>query len=180
MGRPTKLTDNIRTAILKAVANGVPYLQAAALADVSQNTAMEWRARGQGTDNRPPTPLYASFANALKKAEAQDEARRVLRINQAGQGGTVTYEKVTRTTAADGTAKEIREQRRTAPEWQADAWHLERTRPEVYGRRDRVDVTLTLIQQAAQKVADELGMTADEVLSEAQALLAEVSHADRA
>ena len=179
-GRRTKLTDAICKAILQAVASGVPYERAAAMADVSEQTAREWRARGEGTHQRSQSPLYAAFALDLKKAEAQDEARRVLRINQAGQGGLVTYEKVTRTTAPDGTVKEIREQRKSAPEWQADAWHLERTRPEVYGRRDRLDVQMTLIRQAAATIAAEMGITVDEVLAEAQALLTEVSHANDA
>lgn len=177
-GRHTKLTPAIQDAIVTAVAGGVRYVQACVLAGIDDNTAQEWRARGEGRDpDRPCTELYANFATAIKKAESQDEARRILRINQAGQGGSVTFEKVTRTTAPDGTVKEVRETKKAAAEWQADAWHLERKYPDVYGRRDRVDVHLTVIQELAAKVASELGMTADEVLAEAQALLAGSAHA---
>src|SRR3990167_4587665 len=161
-GRPTKLTQAVFTAIINAVSGGVPYLRAAAMANIGPDAAMEWRRRGENVDNRPTTPLYANFAKALKKAEAQDEARRVLRINQAGQGGQVTHEKTI--TYPDG--RVVHEVSRTRPEWQADAWHLERTQPDVWGRRERLDIRVN-IQQAAVKVAEDLGMTPDEVLSEA-------------
>ena len=171
-GRPTKLTQAIFAAIVQAVSGGVPYIRAAAMADVRVETAMEWRRRGENTDRRrPTTPLYAQFAQALKKAEAQDEARRVLRINQAGQGGQVTHEKTI--TYPDG--RIVHEVSRTRPEWQADAWHLERSQPDVWGRRERLDIRLN-IEHAAAKVAADLGMTPEEVLAEAQALLHELDH----
>ena len=174
IGRPTKLTPAIRQAILTAVAGGVPYTRAAALADINAQTAVEWLERGEGRGTRAAAPLYVQFARELKKALAQDEARRVLRINQAGNGGTVIYEKTT--TYPDG--RVVREIKRTAPEWTADAWHLERSQPDVWGRRERVDVRVISIQEAAAKVARELGMTAAEVIAEAQALLHELDHAD--
>lgn len=172
IGRPTKLTPPIAQAILQAVSGGVPYVRAAALADIPQDTAMEWRRRGEGTSNRPWTAYYANFVHELKKAEAQDEARRVLRINQAGQGGNIVYEKTT--TFPDG--RIVTEVKRTAPEWTADAWHLERSQPDVWGRRERLDVRLS-IERAAAKVAEETGLTVAEVLAEAEALLQELDYA---
>ena len=171
--RPTKLTAAVSQAILNAVAGGVPYLRAASLAGIGADTAMEWRRRGEKTDRRPTTPLYASFAKALARAIAQDEARRVLRINQAGQGGTVIYEKTI--THADGHVTQ--EVKRSVPDWRADAFHLERTQPDIWGPKERVDVRITMIQQAAAKGAEELGMTAEEVILEAQGLLRELDHA---
>ena len=173
VGRATKLTPAIAQAILNAVSGGVPYVRAAALASIEQTTALQWRARGEGSHKRPATPLYVEFVQQLKKAEAQDEARRVLRINQAGQGGNVIYEKTT--TYADG--RVVTEVKRTAPEWTADAWHLERSQPDVWGRRERLDVRLS-IERAAAKVAEEMGMTKEEVLAEATAMLRELDHAE--
>lgn len=48
--------------------------------------------------------------------------------------------------------------------WQAAAWLLERRRPEDFGRRDRLDV---LIEREAQAVADQLGISLDEVMKRA-------------
>ena len=174
-GRPTKLTPAIRQAILTAVAGGVPYVRAAALADINAQTALEWIERGEGRGTRAAAPLYVQFARELKKALAQDEARRVLRINQAGNGGTIIHEKTT--TYPDG--RVTREVKRTAPEWTADAWHLERSQPDVWGRRERLDIRVS-IDKAADKVAAETGMTSAEVLAEATALLQELDHAQDA
>jgi hypothetical protein len=169
MARKTRLTPGIQQAIVTAIVGGVPYVQAALMVDVPVATANEWRQRGEGRDpERPSTPLYAAFAVAIKKAEAQDEARRILRINQAGQGGTIIYEKTT--TYEDG--RVTHEVRRTSPEWTADAWHLERKYPDRYGRRLQADLTLQ-IQKAAQEVADEIGIDVALVLREAQTYLLE-------
>lgn len=167
MARRTKLTPAIHAAIVQAVAGGVPLEQAAALADIHCRTVFDWFQRGEGTHpSRSQTPLYAQFAQDIKKALAQDEAARVLRIRQAGMGGAVLHEKTI--TYPDGRVE--REVKHAAPQWTADAWHLERSRPDSWGRKEKVDVKMT-IQQAAEKVAKELGITAEEVLEEAQRLL---------
>lgn len=173
LGRPTKLTAAISQAILNAVAGGVPYVRAAALAGVTRETALSWLARGQGTGGQKVSAYFATFFDALSRAKAQDEARRVLRINQAGQGGAVIYEKTI--THADGHV--TTEVRRTPPDWQADSWHLERSQPDVWGRRERLDLRITMIQQAAEKIAAELGMTPEEVIAEGEALLRELDNA---
>ena len=166
-GPPTKLTPAIYEAIIRAVSGGVPLTQAAALADIDQRTVYQWLERGAGTFNgRPATPLYVQFVHDIQKAKAQDEARRVLRINQAGQGGAIISEKTT--TYPDG--RVVREVKHAEPQWTADAWHLERSRSETWARKERVDLRLT-IQQAAEKVAAELGLTVEEVLTEAEGLL---------
>lgn len=168
-GRRTKLTAALQEAIVNAVAGGIPFMRAVSLAGIAEQTAKEWRARGDGTSARPNAPVYATFAAAIKKAEAQDEARRILRINQAGQGGSVLYEKTT--THPDGHV--VTEVKRAAPEWTADAWHLERSRPDDWGRRDRIDLRVT-VQRLATKIAEDLGMTSTDVLTEAEAILAEL------
>jgi hypothetical protein len=169
MPRPSKLTPALQAAIVQAVSQGVPFTQAAWVAGIADATALEWLQRGEGSHpTRPSTARFAAFAEAMKKAEAQDEARRVERINQAAQGGTITHEKTI--TKANGDV--IREVSRAMPQWQADAWHLERKYPERWGRKDHLDLTVN-IQALAKKVAEELGVTAEELLAEAAQLLKE-------
>jgi hypothetical protein len=52
---------------------------------------------------------------------------------------------------------------------------LERTRPEQYGRRDRLAVQLS-VEAMAAKVAAELGLQAEDVLEEARLLLKEMDY----
>ena len=121
--KPTLLTPAIQKAICDAVAVGVPLYRAAHLAEISEHTVLEWMRRGEGRDDRPPTPEYVAFAQAVRKARAQDQARRIARINKAGQGGDVSYRRTV--THKDGS--QIVEERFCEPAWTADAWHLERT-----------------------------------------------------
>src|SRR5262245_40281791 len=134
----TKLTAAIEQAIVTAIVGGVPYYQACLMAGVPDSTETDWMERGEGRHaTLPPAPVFTAFSAAVKKAQAQDEARRLLRINQAGQGGTVISE--TTITYPDGRVE--REVKRTSPQWQADAWHLERKYPDRYSRRDRLALT---------------------------------------
>jgi hypothetical protein len=166
-GRKPKLTPAVADTILKAVALGVPVITAASYAGVSKAAILQWLQRGRGEHpDRAASPVYVDFVDRLEKSRAQDEIRRIGRIEQAAKGGTVIYEKTTR--YPDG--RIVTEVRHTAPEWTADAWHLERSRPDLWGRRERVDLRVT-IERAAAQVAAEMGLSVDEVLAEAQLLL---------
>ena len=169
MPRKTKLTPALQTAIANAVQVGVPLPQAAVIAGVGVATVQEWLARGLGTDpTRPQTPLYASFAEAITRARAVDELRRLARLEQAGRGGAVVAEKVT--TFADG--RSVTERTYAPPDWRADAFYLERSRPERWGRKVQADLTVNIPALAA-KVAREMGLEVEALMAEAQALLRE-------
>jgi len=174
MGRPTKLTPAVQQALVTAVTAGVPLASACALARVDYATVCEWRHRGEGRQkHRCRTRLYADFADALRAAFAKDEARRVARIEQDGRGGVVLYRKTT--TYDDG--RVVTEERYTPPDWQADAWYLERARWQTWSKKERYDFHVHL-HKAAAKVAADMGVSVEEVLAEAQALLLEASDGD--
>ena len=169
MARKIALTAALEQAIVTAIAGGVRYYEACLLAGVATSTATEWRERGEGIHSaRPSTPQLAAFAAAVKKAEAQDEVRRLLRINQAGQGGAIIYERTL--THPDGRIE--REVKRTAPQWQADAWHLERKYPDRYGRRMQADLRVQ-VNEVVREVAAEVGIDPEALMREAQDYLRE-------
>src|ERR1043166_3861203 len=95
MGRQTKLTPVVQQMIVHAVSVGVPLITAAHYAGVSKSTVLQWLQRGQGGESRPVRKVYVDFVDAIEKARATDEVRRVARLEQAAQGGAVTYEKTT-------------------------------------------------------------------------------------
>jgi hypothetical protein len=85
----------------------------------------------------------AEFKAAVENAEAKAEVRFVTRVAQA---------------VAEG-------------DWHAAAWWLERRRPTDYGRRDRVEMTVD-IRRAAEALAADDGLDVDEVIAEAERLVA--------
>lgn len=152
MGRPTLLTPEIRDAIARAVSLGISFTAACELADVDHSTGSDWLARGEGRkEDRPALPEFVAFATAIRKAQAQDEARRVARIEQAGRGGAVVYERTYQkpdrvVRKQDGSMIEEKGERTTEvrysePQWTADMTHLERRYPKTWARRERMEVT---------------------------------------
>lgn len=80
---------------------------------------------------------FAHFAQAVEKAEADAQLRHEAVIAKAAQDGT----------------------------WQASAWWLERRRPEDYGRRERLEVT---VRQRAEQLGAELGLDPAALVAEAE------------
>jgi hypothetical protein len=159
-GRPSKLTPALEAALVNAVTIGVPLRAATDLVGVAYDTVLRWMQRGEGRHpTRRATAPYVHFVQALKKAQAADQARRIARIEQAARGGDIREEHTRTMHHKDGTTTTVREVRYAAPQWQADAWHLERTDPKHWGRHDRLDVH-TVREKIARK-ARELGETYD-------------------
>ena len=110
-GQKTKLTNEVSEGILKRVRAGTPLKHAAQAMGIAENTAREWIARGEGTDpDRPSAPVYATFAKAIKEAQAEAIVERVALIQKAALAGT----------------------------WTAAAWWLERRANEEFGRVDKL------------------------------------------
>lgn len=100
MARPTKYSPESAKRITDALAAGNTRQAAAAYGGIDLHTLARWIER------------YASFASAIKSAEAQAEVGHVARIAQASQAGN----------------------------WQASAWWLERRRHADWGKVDRLEI----------------------------------------
>lgn len=121
-GRPSKATDEVFKKITDAVKAGVWIEQAAHLASIHPSTLYDWVSKGEraremeeitGKAMSDADLRLAEFSESLKRARAEAEARNVSLIQKAAQDGT----------------------------WQAAAWYLERSAPQRWGRRDRMEVT---------------------------------------
>jgi hypothetical protein len=98
-----------------------------------------------------PTTFYrwldeddGTLRDAVEKAEAEAEA---------------FYLRAVQTAAADPKT------------WTAAAWWLERRKYADYGRKDKVEMTIDL-RKEAERIAAEQGLDPDEVLREAEAIMA--------
>jgi len=111
-GRRTKLTPEVQERIVRALRAGNYFRTACIHAGISEATGYEWLARGRGEHDRPQTPLYAAFAEACARAEADAETRAVAQIITAGRD-----------------------------DWRANAWFLERRRPAEWSPRVRTELS---------------------------------------
>jgi transposase-like protein len=120
MGRPTKLTADLKERLIGALRSGAPNETAAGFAGIAESTFYAWLARAQeDLKNNPEIATdYTEFQEAVEKAQAEAELEKLLIINAAAKGKPTTE-------GAPG----------TAGQWQAAAWFLERRHPERYGRR---------------------------------------------
>jgi hypothetical protein len=66
------LTEDLTVRICQGVSTGAPLEVAAQAMGIPPGVFWEWMARGEGRDpDRPQTPLYADFAERVRRAEAE-------------------------------------------------------------------------------------------------------------
>ena len=88
-GRGTRLTSEVAEKIVTAVRSGAPLEVAAQAVGVPPGTFWEWMARGEGRDpEREGSPLYADFAERVRRAEAEAHVLTVGTIRQAVNRGS--------------------------------------------------------------------------------------------
>ena len=131
MGEPRRLTAEVQERIVQHVAEGNYPEVAAQLAGVPRRSFQRWLHDGrQDLDAGVEDSSVARLALAVEKARAECVAKKVKRIQEAGEKS-----------------------------WQAGAWWLERNLPNYYGRNQRIEVEsksvvvhATLHQLAEQKL----------------------------
>ncbi len=156
-GRPSKIDDVVDTIDGKRVTAGdkiiqltrevwAPWDVVAKAAGIAPPTLSLWRkegglARGKVARGEPTTARerrIAQFLTSLERAEADAVAERLSVIHSAGSGGKVRTKTVT-TEDNEGNVTTTTTTEVAPPQWQAEAWLLERRRPADFGRR--VEVT---------------------------------------
>jgi len=130
----SKLTPERQDEICKYIRAGNYYEVAARCAGIDKATFYRWLEKGQA-EGAPK--LYRDFCDAVKKAQDQAEAERVLQIRKVGMGEATA--KVTEYRNAKGEVIRVVTEY-VRPEWQALAWLQERQHPERWAKRERVPV----------------------------------------
>ncbi|MGX1268127.1 hypothetical protein [Streptomyces phaeoluteigriseus] len=142
-GRPRLLSEEVEARLVAASRTGVAVELAAEMAGVSRSSFLGWMARGRaeveareaGENPDPDEEEYAALYERVRTARATAAARAMMNIRRVADGGIVT--KVTTRKFRDPETGEIVEETvedRTAPDWRADAWYLERQHREHYGK----------------------------------------------
>ena len=136
-GRRTTLTPALQERIVAAVRAGNAFGPACEAAGVSAWTGYEWVRRGRGDDpDRPTTPLYAAFADAVRQAETADELETIARLKRHGER-RLLEDSVT--VLPNGTTITVR--RWSVPDVRPDMWRLERKYPNRWGRQRRLEIS---------------------------------------
>lgn len=105
-GRRLKLNDEMIDKIAGIIASGNYVKTACDIVGISETTYYDWMQKGKA--GKKP---YAKLSEAIKKAEAVAEAKRVQTILEASE-----------------------------EQWQAAAWYLERRYPDRWGKKERIDM----------------------------------------
>jgi hypothetical protein len=109
-GRPTKFNKEIAETIINLVAQGNYFDTACKVAGIDYTTFRNWIIKGEEEQKGQ----FYDFFNAIKRAEAEAEAKRVELILRAGM----------------------------VEDWKANAWYLERRYPEKWGKVDRLEANV--------------------------------------
>ncbi|WP_449064787.1 hypothetical protein [Planomonospora algeriensis] len=134
MGRPTKLTPELRDRLCEYIRAGNYLATAAELCGVGRSTVNRWLAEGEAED----APAgYRELRDAVTRARAEAEAQMVSIVQLDARGGAVVRE-VTRRWP-DGTVETDRQL--TPPNGRLALEYLARTRPQEWRPVKAVEVS---------------------------------------
>ncbi|WP_030777706.1 hypothetical protein [Streptomyces sp. NRRL S-920] len=157
-GRPSLLSEEVEGRIIAASRTGIAVELAAEAAGISSATYHRWMARGRAevaaredgqAPNRDEDP-YVELFEKVRTARAMAGARAMANIRRVADGGIVT--KVTTRKFRDPETGQIVEEiteDRTAPDWRADAWYLERQHRTHYGKDAALAIDITGLDNGA-------------------------------
>ena len=138
-GRPTKLTVSVSARIVKAVALGLSYRDAATAGGVHEKTLESWRARGARELNS--NSIYARFIGRIDRAAEKTAIAYLEAVRKSILESPV---KVREHIKKDESGKVILTEihRETLPpDIKGAMWWLERRFPEQFGRREQMEHT---------------------------------------
>ncbi|NUL26055.1 hypothetical protein [Streptomyces lunaelactis] len=171
-GRPSLLTEQVEGRIIVAARTGIAIELAAEAAGISSATYRRWMARGRAEvtareDGQPPNrdeDPYVELFEKVRTARAMAAARAMANIRRVADGGIIT--KVTTRKFRDPETGQIVEEvteDRTAPDWRADAWYLERQHRNHYGKDAALAIEITGLDsgEPAQEERVDLGALAE-------------------
>lgn len=133
-GRPFTLSPELTEVVCTSLRAGNYLETAAASAGVTSRSLRLWVQKGHDARKRKVRNRYRRFLDAIEKAQADGEVSHVKAVVDA-----------------------------RAEHWQASAWWLERTRPERFGRRDKV-----LVENSVREELDGALNTLQKKLSAAE------------
>jgi hypothetical protein len=154
MGRKTKLTNKTIKIIVDCLLKGNYISTTCDLVGISESTFFHWLDKAElykketlSTPRKPGNKLdneeaerYINFFEAVKSAQARSESGLVGRIDEAGSLATMIESKTTTKTLKDGSTTTETVERWKPPDWQANAWILERTQYAKYGLHTSLDI----------------------------------------
>lgn len=163
-GRPRLLSEEVEARLVNASRTGIAVELAAEMAGISRTSFLRWMALGRaevearedGEDPDPEAEQYAALYEKVRTARAHAAARAMANIRRVADGGIVT--KVTTRQFRDSVTGEIVTETvedRTAPDWRADAWYLERQHREHYGKDATLAVEITGLGDAGVDPEDQ-------------------------
>lgn len=136
-GRPSKLTSELRRRICKLLKAGDHIKTVCDTTNITQSTFYLWRDRGETDLEQNLETEFSEFSEAVRRARAIAESRNVQRVLKSARGGEV----VTRTTVKVENGVEVRtvSSQQLPGDWRAAAWWLEKSFPQRWGNRTRLE-----------------------------------------
>lgn len=176
-GRPTLLDKDVEEKLVEATKIGTPMAIAAAYCGISERAFQEWMRRGhteraareEGQEPDPVEQKYLDLYEKVTKARAAATVTSAMLIRKAAVGGQVTEETTRRYRDHEGQVVEEKTVKKTAPDWRASAFWLERQERGHFGKSLDIDQTIN----GKVEVAVDMG----ELASRVQKNLAELTAA---